>query len=373
MADFDKISINRTYYDVKDTTARQQITDMQQQINDLRQGDKKYYIFQADSYGDEQGEWPYLLAQIMGLRPDQYTIIADGGDGFSTKGIANNLFWNTLQAQANKVPDKNAVTDIVVCGGRNDCYNDSHDSILNGMTTYNTIAKGLFPNASLHIGFIGWDLNTTELDDNKELWLANACVSYIDWCSKNGVHYLAGVEYVMHNSALYQDDGKHPNSLGSALIAGAICNALVHGAADVQYAWQGVECTPSGICTSLGGLTLGEKLDNGIVTFWPSQYKTIITTTPTSIVLDGDSQYEIGDCPVKYFNGAAYGLHAFPVTTIIQTSDSLYYVVPANLTVYRRKLYYKGVFVHNNAYLTANNVNAIQLFPAGPVSFDTMS
>lgn len=366
MADFDKISINRTYYNVKDTTARQQ-------IDELRQGDKKYYIFQADSYGDEQGEWPYLLAQIMGLNPDQYTIIADGGDGFSTKGIANNLFWNTLQAQSNKVPNKNAVTDIVVCGGRNEFYNDSHDSIINGMSTYNTIAKGLFPNATLHIGFIGWDLNTTEVNDNKELWLANACVSYIDWCSKNGAHYLAGVEYVMHNSALYQEDGKHPNSLGSALIAGAICNALVHGAADVQYAWQGVECTPSGICTDLAGFTMGEKLDNGIVTCWPAQYRAYIKTTPTSITLDGDAKYEIANCPVKYFNGAAYGLHDFPVISVIATNDAQYYMAPASLIVNKRKLYYRGLFVHNNSYLTANNVTTIQLFASGPVSFDTMS
>nr|DAG42434.1 MAG TPA: cell envelope integrity inner membrane protein [Caudoviricetes sp.] len=333
----------------------------------------KYYIFQGDSYAGENGEWTALLPQIMGLSDDKYTIIADGGDGFSTKGLPQNLFWNTLVAQADKVPDKNAVTDVVVCGGRNDYYANSGDSIKTGMSTYYDTMHSLFPKAKLHIGFIGWDANTTEVSANKELWLSNACAAYIEWCGSNGVHYLSGVEYAMHNFDFFKEDGKHPNASGSRVIASAVFQALVYGSADVQYAYLGAAKTPAGICTDLGNYNFGERLDNGTVTLWPCQYEAYISITTDNMVLDNNHPMQIGVVNTRYVNGTEYGLMVFPIQSVVSTSDGKYYNVPGRLILNQRRLYYTGVYVENNSWLTLTNANHIRLFPVGPVAVDTMS
>ena len=333
----------------------------------------KYYIFQGDSYAGENGEWTALLPQIMGLSKDKYTIIADGGDGFSTKGLPQNFFWNTLVAQADKVPDKNAVTDVVVCGGRNDYYANSGDSIKTGMSTYYDTMHSLFPKAKLHIGFIGWDANTTEVSANKELWLSNACAAYIEWCGSNGVHYLSGVEYALHNFDFFKEDGKHPNASGSRVIASAVFQALVYGSADVQYAYLGASTTPAGICTNLGNYNFGERLDNGTVTIWPCQYEAYIAITTDNMVLDNNHPQQIGVVNTRYVNGTEYGLMVFPIQSVVSTSDGKYYNVPGRLILNQRRLYYTGVYVENNNWLTLTNANHIRLFPVGPVAVDTMS
>ena len=333
----------------------------------------KYYIFQGDSYAGENGEWTALLPQIMGLSEDKYTIIADGGDGFSTKGLPQNLFWNTLVAQADKVPNKNAVTDVVVCGGRNDYYANSGDSIKTGMSTYYDTMHSLFPKAKLHIGFIGWDANITEVSANKELWLSNACAAYIEWCGSNGVHYLSGVEYAMHNFDFFKEDGKHPNASGSRVIASAVFQALVYGGADVQYAYLGASKTPAGICTDLGNYNFGERLDNGTVTLWPCQYEAYISITTDNMVLDNNHPMQIGVVNTRYVNGTEYGLMVFPIQSVVSTVDGKYYNVPARLILNQRRLYYTGAYVENNSWLTLTNANHIRLFSVGPVAVDTMS
>ena len=333
----------------------------------------KYYVFQGDSYAGENGEWTALLPQIMGLSKDKYTIIADGGDGFSTMGLPQNLFWNTLYAQADKVPDKNAVTDVVVCGGRNDYYANSGASIKSGMSTYYDTMRSLFPKATLHIGFIGWDTNITEVSENKEIWLANACSSYIEWCGSNGVHYLSGVEYAMHNFDFFKEDGKHPNAGGSRVIASAVFQALVYGSADVQYSYQGANKSPSGICTDLGQYSFGERLDNGSVTIWPCQYEAFITISNASMTLDGATAYEIADVQSRYVNGTAYGLMTFNVHSVVSTTEGKYYQAQGRLILNRRKLYFVGLNVTDNNWLKLTNVNRIRIFPAGPVAVDTMA
>lgn len=357
-----------------DSALETKISETQTEIDNVKKlVQDRYYIFQGDSYAGENSEWTALLPQIMGLSKDKYTIIADGGDGFSTKGLPQNLFWNTLVAQADKVPDKNAVTDVVVCGGRNDYYENSGDSIKTGMSTYYDTMHRLFPKAKLHIGFIGWDANTTEVSPNKEIWLSNACAAYIEWCGSNGVHYLSGVEYAMHNFDFFQEDGKHPNADGSRVIASAVFQALIYGSADVQYAYQGAPTKPAGICTDLGNYNFGERLNNGTVTLWPCQYETYITISTNQMLLDNNHPLQIGEVNTRYVNGSEYGLMVFPIQSVIDTSDSKYYNVPGRLILNERRLYYTGAYVENNNWLTLTNAKHIRLFPVGPVAIDTMS
>ena len=415
MADFDKIKINGVPYNVKDTATAQavsqvgsdlaktketvqqqgqqiaqqgqqiaqqgqQITQQGQQIT--QQGQQittntdaitklnagKYYIFQADSYGLDNG-WPYILAQIMGLSTSEYTIIVDSGDGFSTQGIPANQFWNSLSGHASDVPDASKVTDIVVCGGRNDFYLNSSAGIQTGIETYITTAKRLFPNAQVHIGFIGWDLNTSEYSADKEVWLSNACSTYISYCQNNGINYLSGVENILHNIAFFQEDGKHPNALGSNYLAGGIYNALIHGYASVSYPFVGIEYTASGIATSIG-FAGGELLTDNCVFVYPVQTAGQVTLNGSNVVCDG-TRYEIATCITHYFNGCAYEISTMQFPAIL-AAGSTYYTVQARIIFQNGKVYVSFNEVQNNNYLTVNGATQLQCFQSGPWVMNTM-
>ena len=415
MADFDKIKINGVPYNVKDTATAQavalvksnlaetnstvqqqgqqitqqgqtiaqhgqQITQQGQQIT--QQGQQiaantdaitklnagKYYIFQADSYGLDNG-WPYILAQIMGLSTSEYTIIVDSGDGFSTQGIPANQFWNSLSSRASDVPDASKVTDIVVCGGRNDFYANSSAGIQAGIGTYITTAKQLFPNAQVHIGFIGWDLNTSEYSADKEVWLSNACSTYISYCQNNGINYLSGVENILHNIAFFQEDGKHPNALGSNYLAGGIYNALIHGYSSVSYPFVGIEYTASGVATNIG-FEGGELLADNCVFVYPVRTAGRVTLNGSNIVCDG-TRYEIATCVTHYFNGCAYEVSTMTFPAIL-AANSTYYTVQARIIFQNNKVYVSFNEVQNNNYLTVNGATQLQCFQSGPWVMNTM-
>lgn len=409
MADFDKINIGSASYNVKDAQAREDLAAeiqnrtsadkaLQGNINEVSQdleaetsareladaklqnqvtantnaitalNAERYYIFQADSYGLDNG-WPYLLAQIMGLSEENYTIIVDSGDGFSTMGIPANQFWNTLSDHASDVPDASKVTDIVVCGGRNDFYANSQSSIQSGIATYITTAKQLFPNAKVHIGFIGWDLNTTEYSADKEVWLSNACTAYIGYCQNSGINYLSGVENILHNIAMFQSDGKHPNALGSAYLAGGIYNALVYGYASVNYPFAGIEYTPAGIATSIP-FEGGELLSDNCVFVYPVRTAGNVTLNGSNVVCDG-TRYQIAECVTHYFNGCAYEISTMQFPAIL-AAGSVYYTVQARIHFQNGNAYVSFNEVQNNNYLTVNGATQLQCFPAGPFVLNTM-
>lgn len=356
-----------------ETTARE---NADSELNEkISRAAKKYFIFQADSYGNKSNEWPALLAKFLGIKSTDYIIIAHDGDAFATDQGTQDKFVTTLQNNAYRVSDPQSVTDIIICGGRND-YRQYQTAIENGMEEYNSKAKELFPNAKISVGFIGWDLNTTEIDNNKELYLSYGCSTYIKKAHSLGWNYLNGVEYIMHYSPYFQSDGKHPNSDGSKAIAEGIAAAYKTGFCEVKYSWRKIQTTPSGIATSFASTEnfISENLHNNSITVWPGQYKNRIKVNNTTITADGLTQYEIATIEPYYFNGSGWNVTAFPCSVLAKKDDGYTFVnLNGTLIINQRKVYivFFGLADNKQSFFNGG-ISEFTLSMNGPFTFPTL-
>lgn len=152
--DISKIQLENAVYNIKDETARTAIQGILQTLQNLQK--PKKYVFMGDSYGDGYSpdgnttSWISLLVQKLGLTSSQYISTHQGGYRFAYSSSDYN-YINLLNA----LTSDNDLTDMYVCGGYND-NSASENDILLGIQNFNTLFQQKFPNAKLHIGFIGW-------------------------------------------------------------------------------------------------------------------------------------------------------------------------------------------------------------------------
>lgn len=202
------------------------------EINRLKQtidaSKERKYLFLGDSYsvgwtpdGDVKS-WCEFCKDFLELDNVHYVTTGSGGASFGNQ--SGNSFTDLLNSQEND----DTITDVVCCGGYNEI----------GMTTVNTLAGMLsfknacntkFPNARIHIGFIG---NTK--DKTQKPNISARCETYINGCAMYNMNYLNNVEFSLHR--YYEDfasDGIHPNATGEEHIAWYVTQALRTGSADV--------------------------------------------------------------------------------------------------------------------------------------------
>jgi len=184
-------------------------------------------VFVGDSYsvgwtpdGDVKS-WTEYCKDYLELSNSQYVLLGKGGASF---GSSVNNFTMLVNA-ATADPD---VTDVVCCGGYNEIGQTTANTLA-GMLSFKNACTTKYPNAKIHVGFIG---NTT--DKTQKANIAGRCGTYINGCSLYGMNYLNNVEYSLHR--YYEDfasDGIHPNATGEEHIAYYVTQALRTGSADV--------------------------------------------------------------------------------------------------------------------------------------------
>lgn len=201
-----------------DTINNTTIPAIEDEISSL--ADKKW-LFVGDSYsqgsaaGGYQDGWSRLLKQKMDLTDDTCIIADHGGAGFANTSYPYSQILNDLSAD-------DEITDILIAGGYNDTYYPS-SQIENGMTNCKTIINTKFPNAKIHIGFIGGTTNT-----NRQ-YILRTINLYQDKCLELGIDYMPNLQYVLYDSSYFQEDGIHPNQYGQAAICNALYQALDRG------------------------------------------------------------------------------------------------------------------------------------------------
>ena len=337
---FDKISINNVLYGVKTYNNRK-------------------IIFQSDSYGTSN--WPLAAAAALGLSSGSYYNLFQSGAAFNTQMSPQYNFLYGLQNTT--FPDPRAdYTDIVVCAGRNEIIADA-PQIMNGLSNYYAYVKQQFPNAKLHIGFIGWDLNTTEIADNKESQLFVACSAYVQWCLQNGVDYLTGVENILHDRSLFQADGKHPNEQGGQMLGNGIAMALSTGAVSTSHFWIPISTSASGIAaTAIVGANL--QMNDTVYIIPVDGYQEIRLKSPQTITASPSNEYEIATYTAAYFNGGVYNVTKFPFTGVLSAGNAFADVV-GYIKFDRTKisLVMDNINVDGNNYTSLENVTSIRLNP----------
>lgn len=219
----------------------------------------RVYLFIGDSYaqgwtpdGNVNG-WPNRVRSYMGIDTNHFVSVNKGGVGFINTVDGEN--FQTLMEQA--PGDKNIFTDIVVCGGYNDIGNTS-SALLTAINNFMKSANNLYPNAQVHIGFIGWNSLLTNHAN-----LNVAVTGYIEGANVYKAHYLNGVENILHRPNMMASDNYHPNDSGQYYLGSYIANALQTGSANVNYYYLPVNVSASRGITNLR-TSIGSLMQNNV-------------------------------------------------------------------------------------------------------------
>lgn len=291
MADFDKISINRTYYNVKDTPARQQITDLNNRISSAV---PQNIAVIGDSYGTgEVGPvtgWPIVLAQYLGMTLNSnFFQKSVGGSGFTkTGGQSWNQMVQDLAAEMG-TDARNNTAKVLFAGGYNDNSGMNEGVLAQAIGT----AKAQFPNATVYVACIGWANNP-----GMSVTIANNVVPVYQKAPKYGAVYIQNSEYSLHNYSWFQPDGFHPTQDGENHIAEMLAQGLKTGSCDNTY--------PLTAITFTSGSVLNAKITGWAVIKNENTY--LLFNNSVELTQKGDSTpisraFELGTLNCDYVKG----------------------------------------------------------------------
>lgn len=254
------------------------------------------YLFVGDSYDNawnpEQPtkRWSDVVIRLLNLQPNQYVQTAKGGVCFANEE-------NSVLDLINLVPSDNKITDVVLCLGYND-QNYTSDAIQLACNVVDTLIKQKFPNAIIHLGEIGWSLETNAITK-----LRDTVYAYIHTANALGWHYLKNVEFSLKNyESAFNYDGVHPTSYGLEIIGRNVTQALIYGCADVVYPDITISANSSGQGDGLL-FTWINKCVNNITSLMANKYSVIKFKENTSILADDETIIEIGTLNNGYIRG----------------------------------------------------------------------
>ena len=243
MADISKISLEGTSYNIKDGTARADITTLDTKvdnnyntlngkIDNIINGSNRRYVFIGDSYntsdtpsgGVQITPWGGLVASYMGLSNGTYYTTGLSGAGWSRD--TSGTFLQLLQGL--NIQNKNDITDIVVCGGIND-NNQTDSQVLDAVEAFSQHVATNYPNAKIHVGCVAWSTN-----DGLRNYLEHASCLYEKFGRYSNIDVMSNAITWLHNYAWIQPDGNHPYLEGSRHIAEKIANFLKGGNSETR-------------------------------------------------------------------------------------------------------------------------------------------
>lgn len=326
MADISKIKLDNAVYNIKDETARNNLanykTSNDAEIANLKLPHpffaNKKFILIGDSYADgytpdgNVTSWQSQFISITGLTN---TITKHlGGIGFVNL-VQNKNFQTLLE----EVTNDNNVTDIVVLGGYNDTpYNANQ--IYNAINSFIIKANEKFPNANIHIGFVGWSNDSTKIYP-----LSITCQRYRESCGYYMASYLNNIEYSLHYYFVdFSSDGIHPNLTGQTKISRNLIQALMTGSCNNPASFTQIGLSYN---SNVNGTPFGADLtcrhNNNLVSISLSAQKTIGFVNAFN-GNNGMTEVEIGTINNGYIVGTEYNLLRTPLQVIVHDSNGYF-------------------------------------------------
>ena len=229
------------------------------------------YLFGVHNEGLVQN-WGYYLKQKQGWNDENCIIACEGGAGFSAISIGSQHtdFQGLLTNVENEIQNPEKVKRIIVCGGYND-YTQSYDNITNRINSFINYATETYPNAHIYVGMIGNRDGITSDDVNIRFQIVNnVLLAYKNASINYGkkVHYLSGVENILHNYTYFGDNDKiHPIEAGYRTI-GYIISNLLNG---MSYSYQSglIQFNPSLITGVTGNWAVNFIIKNEMLLIYP--------------------------------------------------------------------------------------------------------
>jgi len=352
------------------------VINLQNQINaindELAEIGVRKFIFLGDSYGagwtpdgDVVG-WPDHVVSYLGIPAANHTVYNLGGVGF-VNTVSGQNFITMIQNVAIS-DDPEDITDIVVAGGYND-IGSTVVNIENAIASFKTAASTRFPNARIHVGFIGYSKTRSKYD------IATRRNAYIEACALNGIEYLHNTEYSLYNIFnFFASDGYHPNAAGQISIAKAIAQALISGSADVNHLYYPLELTgKNGFTITHAAATLASDYKNGMQTLYS---RSGISITPDSGynygLCSGTNFIAVGDVTDGLFLGSSFGTPSFSIPCVCRLEGNSYREMTAIISFNQGevRIALKSLNDAKNNWFNMTTLNVIML-PNFQFTFDS--
>lgn len=328
-----------------------EITALDTRIDALEKGKK--YIFIGDSY--IQGytpdgtvtSWAEITATLLGLTNDEYDVFGMGGVAMDS---SNN---NNYYAFISTLDEDDDATDVYIGGGYNDINDGATEAnIKQGLTNVKGVVTTKYPNAKLHVAFIGG----TNVYANKYK-LSQKITFYSKGCNDLNIDFLPNAPYTLHDYAnVFSSDGIHPNLNGQTAIAEHIANYIKYGHADVIL-------NPMDINPSYPSLRT--RINNDITTFeFSGSIWSISVTGYSSYLCNGQNYINIIPVTQGYIVGTSDRTIRIPVHVVCVIGGSSFRDCSATLAIedgYLR-LYIARINSGGNNYETLN-ITSLQIFP----------
>ena len=349
-----KVEIGDTL--IADRIVNATAVDLQNQIDELRVPTKKY-LFVGDSYADgytgegQNTPWQEIVKTKLELDDSQFVSTHRGGFGFGRPSAYNYYLL------INALVDDPDLTDIVIGGSYND-NGYTELEITNGITNVRTLCKTKFPNAKLHIAFIGWSKNKdakTNLQSTYQYY-KNACDLYAD------IDFMKNTQYVLHDYFnMFSSDGIHPNQTGQTAIANAICDCLLRGSTNVYYR-RGFGLTPVNEGYLSGSWGTNSILDNGLCNVEWINTGTFNWSAGNAITLNGKGLVKIADINTGVIVGDNTYRTAATIPCVVQTTDNKYHSLMLNFAISAGGLYIQSNLVNDEGTAYGSmNIKVIQV------------
>jgi hypothetical protein len=358
MADISKIQIESGVFDIKDETARNDIADLQIPRNFFK--DRKFILI-GDSYAvGEDGSggiitsWEQLFIDYTGIASANVIKKAQGGAGFVNLG-SNKNFQTLLE----EVTASDDITDIVVLGGYNDrSYNSTQ--IRNAINSFRISANTRFPNAKIHVGYVGRCKIASNFYQVEE-----SIGFYKDSCQYQAIHYLDGIEYSLHEYyANFGADGVHPNNVGQIYITFNLIQGLIGGSVQRQFNFKNINITPASGITLANASSIGCMMKGNVIEVSNQDDNFRVLFDP-SITINPARTYwiEIGTMTTGYIWGSTYNMSLIPVRIITNSTEG--YIESSGLIKFSGGKMYIGLGFHidpdTGAYRKFTNLTEIKI------------
>ena len=356
MADISKIQLENNTYDIKDVTSRNSISNINTRLSRI---ENRKFVFIGDSY-DAQVDpsdptsikwWSTVIIEILNLSQDDYIRSSNGGASFGN----NN---NTYKDLVDVLSYDEDVTDVLIAGGYNDQYYN-YESIGAGASACNTAIRNKFPNARIHLAFIGNSTSSTTKSALKE-----TLQRYIQSANALGWHYINNAEYSMQdypNSFL--SDGVHPSVYGATIIGRSLAMGLIYGSADVQFPEVALTghssySTSEGYCDSFAPGSFKTTVKNGITYITSTEQSIFGFVANVSYTPNNVNELLLGSFDNGYIKGCGEYCD-IPVTGYAYNGTNFFQIV-GNLKFKNGKLYLSFLSIGSGGYNTfSSNLSSI--------------
>lgn len=238
------------------------------------------YIIICDSYGERYNSESrnYFTQAFYELGITSFYDFSMGSAGFTRTGNLN--FLAVLQDNESVIPDKDAITDIIVMGGANDQL--STPDIDAGISAFMAYAKAQYKNATISIGHFTNTLQTPYSGS-----LHTSILEYKKACAKYGAAYITNSEFCMARLDYHENDAVHPSESGQRALTRYFQQFILAGYFDVKEvvktAFTALDpsvtiTTDAVLFTQLNGMVTvqGSRAASGLVISFSSS-KTIAT------------------------------------------------------------------------------------------------